>query len=96
MRRNDEKCLHFISGLCTEFNVDGGVIQIHRPTPCGKEKFPSCSKTYKSSEAYKCKSTYLSKFIYFLILNTCMSLFNGLLSFNYNLINVYMYNHFHY
>lgn len=58
MRRNDEKCLHFLPGHCTEFNVDGGVIQIHSQTPCGKEKFPSCSDTYKSSEAYKCKTAY--------------------------------------
>lgn len=74
---------YFLSGLCTEFNVDGGVIHIHRTTPCGNEKFPSCSETYKSSEAYKCK-----KFK--------MSLFKGLLSFTYNLINVYMYNNIHY
>lgn len=88
MRQNDKKCLYFLSGLCTEFSVDRGVINIHRPTPCGKEQFPSCSKTYKSSEAYKCKTTYFSKCICF-ILN--MSLFNVLFSFTYNFINAYIY-----
>lgn len=58
-----KKCLHFLSGHCTEFNVEGGVIHIHNPTPCGKEQFPSCSETYNSSEAYKCKVAYLSNFI---------------------------------
>lgn len=53
----------FFSGRCTEFNVDGGVIQIHNPTPCGNEKFPNCFQTYKSSEAYKCKTTYLLNFL---------------------------------
>lgn len=65
MRRNDEKCLQCLSGHCTEFNVDGGVIQIHSPTQCGKDKFPSCSKLYKSSEAYKCKSTNFQNVFFF-------------------------------
>lgn len=51
--------LYFLSGLCTEFNVEGGVIQIHSTSPCGKDKFPNCSETYKSSEAYKCMTAYL-------------------------------------
>lgn len=88
--RNDEKCLHFLSGHCTEFNVDGGVIQIHIPNPCGKERFPSCFETYKSSEAYKCKTAYLSNFILFILY---MSILDVFFSFMYNIINVYI--HFH-
>lgn len=47
-----------IIGYCTEFNVDGGIIQANIPTRCGKEKFPHCSKIYKSSEAYKYQDCY--------------------------------------
>lgn len=65
----------FFSGRCTEFNVDGGVIQIHNPTPCGNEKFPNCFQTYKSSEAYKCKTTYLLNFLLFLKCPFLMFLF---------------------
>lgn len=75
LRLNDEKCLHFLLGHCTEFNVDGGVIQIHSPTPCGKEKFPSCSETYKSSEAYKCKTAYFSNFILFILYMSLLDFF---------------------
>lgn len=57
--------MYFLSGLCTEFNVDGGVIQIHSTSPCGKDKFPNCSETYKSSEAYKCMTAHLLNFILF-------------------------------
>lgn len=89
LRRNDEKCLHFLPGHCTEFNVDGGVIQIHSPTQCGKEKFPSCSDTYKSSEAYKCKTAYFSNFILFILYMSILIF----LSFTYNIINVHI--HFH-
>eukprot|EP00105_Crassostrea_gigas_P024314 XP_011444531.1 PREDICTED: uncharacterized protein LOC105340279 [Crassostrea gigas] len=47
-----------ITGLCTEFNVEGGVIQLHPTSPCGKDKFPNCSETYQSSEAYKYQGCY--------------------------------------
>lgn len=89
LRRNDEKCLHFLPGHCTEFNVDGGVIQIHSPTQCGKEKFPSCSDTYRSSEAYKCKTAYFSNFILFILYMSLLISF----SFKYNIIDVHI--HFH-
>lgn len=86
---NDTKMCVFLSGHCTEFNIDGGVIQIHNPTPCGKEKFPNCSETYKSSEAYKCKTAHLLNFILF---TTYMSFFlNDFFSLMYNNINVYIH-----
>lgn len=45
----------------------GEVIQIHFTAPCGKEKFPNCSETYKSPEAYKCKVKYHSNYILFIL-----------------------------
>lgn len=52
-----------ILGRCTEFNVAGGVIQAHLYAPCDQNKFPNCSEIYQSSEAYKCKMTYLLNLI---------------------------------
>lgn len=50
-------------GYCAEFNVGGGVFQIHYAAPCDKETFPKCNELYNTSEAYKCKETYLLNFI---------------------------------
>lgn len=42
-------------GFCTEFNIAGGVIQVHALAKCNN-KFPRCGKPYYSTDAYKCKS----------------------------------------
>lgn len=42
-------------GFCTEFNVVGGVIQVHASAKC-TNKFPKCDEPYLSTDAYKCKS----------------------------------------
>lgn len=41
-------------GVCTEFNVAGGVIQGQIKAKCN-EKFPKCIQLYNSTDAYKCK-----------------------------------------
>nr|XP_022295718.1 uncharacterized protein LOC111105635 [Crassostrea virginica]XP_022295719.1 uncharacterized protein LOC111105635 [Crassostrea virginica]XP_022295720.1 uncharacterized protein LOC111105635 [Crassostrea virginica]XP_022295721.1 uncharacterized protein LOC111105635 [Crassostrea virginica]XP_022295722.1 uncharacterized protein LOC111105635 [Crassostrea virginica] len=47
-----------ILGHCTEFNVHGGVIQLHETAPCNNSGFPQCDKYYSSSEAYKYQDCY--------------------------------------
>lgn len=42
-------------GFCTEFNVVGGVIQVHASAKCN-DIFPKCGSPYYSTDAYKCKS----------------------------------------
>lgn len=42
-------------GFCTEFNVAGGVIQVHTAASC-TNTFPKCDAPYFSTDAYKCKS----------------------------------------
>lgn len=41
-------------GVCTEFNVAGGIIQGQGKTKCN-ERFPKCIQLYNSTDAYKCK-----------------------------------------
>lgn len=43
-------------GYCTEFNVAGGVIQIHYGDPCNKTTVIKSDEVYQSTEAYKCKT----------------------------------------
>lgn len=40
-----------IFGFCTEFNVAGGVIQVHASAKC-TNKFPKCDAPYLSTDAY--------------------------------------------
>lgn len=47
-----------IIGLCTEFNVFGGIIQTHRSSPCNATKFPRCDEIYSSSDAYQYPGCY--------------------------------------
>ena len=57
-----------IVGFCTEFNIFGGIIQLHKDAPCFKNAFPKCADHYYSSQAYKCK---IFLIIYILFVNNC-------------------------
>uniref|UniRef100_A0A8W8JCJ5 Uncharacterized protein n=1 Tax=Magallana gigas TaxID=29159 RepID=A0A8W8JCJ5_MAGGI len=46
-----------ISGFCTEFNVVGGVIQVHASAKCNN-RFPKCGLFYFSTDAYKYQDCY--------------------------------------
>nr|XP_022294135.1 uncharacterized protein LOC111104457 isoform X2 [Crassostrea virginica] len=47
-----------ISGFCTEFNIFGGIIQLHKDAPCFENAFPKCAPHYYSSQAYKYQDCY--------------------------------------
>lgn len=47
-----------ITGSCTEFNVDGGVIQRHLSAPCNDTTYPKCDRFYSSEDAYKYPDCY--------------------------------------
>lgn len=54
-----EVCAHnlLILGVCTEFNVAGGVLQGQNDVVCN-DKFPKCDKIYNATDAYKYPDCY--------------------------------------
>lgn len=56
-----------ISGLCTEYNEVGGLIQPQRTSKCSESL--TCDKIYKSTQSYKCKKYALDLHQNFISLN---------------------------
>lgn len=49
--------VRFIFGYCTEFNIAGRVLQMHREAKCNNV-FPKCDDRYQSNDAYKYPDCY--------------------------------------